>query len=439
MQTTEPRTVPTDYQVQHGDYVYFHGSSSNAVVHVTEYGQLKLRHVGKVKATELVGLPYNSFVEYSMNNKIFKKAEKPKSEDIWDDTSNPNTQGEIINETADNRNLIDTSTAQKLDNKIITKRKATDEGVVSMVDELVQNSSTFSSKTKMAQMKYVQKKAERWSQIYQIRRPCLADFCTEYAQRKSPIYLSTDTVQRILDHAHVMFDSRVLIYDESQGILPAAILHRLQSNKSGEAKMYQILSRESTPKTFVAKALGLTSGKNVWKVVSAFAFQGNHCIRHVNSENNTMWSLLGEPGQATDKAMSNLCLQSDVDENDYSQGLPTCLVIASKWDHIDLFDAFFPYLALGGCFCIFSPSITNLEKLFFHVRRCWDSIVFRENARTEMRTRTASHGCDGVPVQCHVMECNVREYQILPSRTHPTVQSNPHSGYLFVGSKVGKI
>ena len=88
------------------------------------------------------------------------------------------------------------------------------------------------------------------------------------------------------------------------------------------------------------------------------------------------------------------------------------LVIVSKFEPSSVFDALFPYLLPSRPFVIFSHYLQPLVEL------C--SRLYRE----------------GTAVNLDLNETWMREYQVLPDRTHPMMRMDNESGFILSGIKV---
>ncbi len=131
----------------------------------------------------------------------------------------------------DNRNLIDDNTSQRLTPTHVDflKSSSTNSGS-DIVAALVSNSSTFSSKTKYSQAKYVARKQMK----YQIRcrivqvNPYTMCAAMHSKDARKMANLRDDTLGRILSTANVHAGQYVLVADDAvQGILTASCVKRM--------------------------------------------------------------------------------------------------------------------------------------------------------------------------------------------------------------------
>ena len=87
------------------------------------------------------------------------------------------------------------------------------------------------------------------------------------------------------------------------------------------------------------------------------------------------------------------------------------LVVATKYDPVDVAAALLPYLMQGGHFVVYSQCLRPLEDL-------------------------AEVVLGAVACDIDISESWMREYQVLPQRTHPMMEMNGASGYVLTGIKI---
>lgn len=87
------------------------------------------------------------------------------------------------------------------------------------------------------------------------------------------------------------------------------------------------------------------------------------------------------------------------------------LIVATKYDPVDVTVALLPYLMQSGTFVVYSQCLRQLEDL------------------AEVVLGTVA--CD-----IDISESWMREYQVLPQRTHPMMEMNGASGYVLTGIKI---
>lgn len=127
-------------------------------------------------------------------------------------------------------------------------------------------------------------------------------------------------------------------------------------------------------------------------------------------------------------------LISDVEKNavDFvKSNAPESLLIATQTHDIGfLFDHLFPHLAPAGCFAIYSPYMKPLE----------GNVWFCANYILELFIRLKVQSFDSNAkvkvLNLSLSETFLREFQVLPLRTHPVMRMKCGQGYILSGIKV---
>ncbi|KAJ8512258.1 hypothetical protein OPV22_002692 [Ensete ventricosum] len=138
-------------------------------------------------------------------------------------------KGNTMENNRDNRLLIDNNMAQNLSsNDIDTMRK---EGATGdeIIEALIANSSTFEKKTVYSQEKYKRKKQKKYAPKVLLRRPSARSICETYF-KKFPArtgFLRVDTLSLLLCMSNVGAHSDVLVVDMIGGILTGAVAERV--------------------------------------------------------------------------------------------------------------------------------------------------------------------------------------------------------------------
>ncbi|KAI5082599.1 hypothetical protein GOP47_0002342 [Adiantum capillus-veneris] len=129
----------------------------------------------------------------------------------------------------DNRSLVDDNTAQKLSAQDIDRMRTDCASGKDIVDALIANSSTFHNKTAYSQEKYKKKKQKKYAPFLVIRRPSTRRICEAYAVKCPPKigFMRMDTVALMLSLGNVGAHAEVLVMDMVSGLLTAAVVERM--------------------------------------------------------------------------------------------------------------------------------------------------------------------------------------------------------------------
>ncbi|KAI3981625.1 hypothetical protein MKX01_007545 [Papaver californicum] len=183
----------------------------------------------KCSLQPLIGCPFGSMFQVEVGQKgphlchIF-------AADADDQTAQLQEEEEIQqNEHKDNRALVDDNTAQTLSFEDINAMKREGAAGRQIVDALIANSSTYTTKTAFSQEKYKLKKQKKYAPKVLLRRPFARSISEAYF-KKYPArvgFLRMDVLSLLLSMANVSANSDVLVVDMVGGILTGAVAERL--------------------------------------------------------------------------------------------------------------------------------------------------------------------------------------------------------------------
>lgn len=138
--------------------------------------------------------------------------------------------------TKDNRNLMDNNSSQLLSyEEIKSMKEAMNEGntqAKDIIDSVIYSSTTFKDKNEYSQDKYIIKKQKKYQNSVQIFHPTPYLLSKHFFERSmDPSYcLRTDTLSHILSLSGVRSKSKVLLMEDTRGILAGSILDRLDGH-----------------------------------------------------------------------------------------------------------------------------------------------------------------------------------------------------------------
>ncbi|WOL09656.1 hypothetical protein Cni_G18409 [Canna indica] len=138
-------------------------------------------------------------------------------------------KGDTMEDIRDNRLLIDNNTAQNLSSDDIEAMRREGATGDEIVEALIANSSTFEKKTVYSQEKYKRKKQKKYAPKVLLRRPSARSICETYF-KKVPArigFLRVDTLSLLLSMANVGPYSDILVVDMIGGIVTGAVAERL--------------------------------------------------------------------------------------------------------------------------------------------------------------------------------------------------------------------
>ncbi|KAK0075924.1 hypothetical protein PV325_006169 [Microctonus aethiopoides] len=136
----------------------------------------------------------------------------------------------------DNRSITDDGTSQKLSREEIEDLREAGKSSNEIVGCLIENSTSFASKTEYSQEKYIKKKENKYFRYLTILKPSIAILQAIYfRQDHSKINcLRMDTLSQILSFCDVKADGQYILYDGgSCGLAAAALMSRIGSETKG--------------------------------------------------------------------------------------------------------------------------------------------------------------------------------------------------------------
>ncbi|XP_058037054.1 tRNA (adenine(58)-N(1))-methyltransferase non-catalytic subunit TRM6 [Ahaetulla prasina] len=158
----------------------------------------------------------------------------------------------------DNRNIIDDGKSQKLTHDDIKALK--DKGIKGqeIVQQLIENSTTFRDKTEFAQDKYIKKKKKKYEAVITIIKPSTRILSTMYYAREPGKinHLRYDTLAQMLTWGNVHAGNKMIVMETCAGLVLGAVMERMGGYGSivqiypGEGPVRAATSCFGFPKTF---------------------------------------------------------------------------------------------------------------------------------------------------------------------------------------------
>ncbi|KAM9356141.1 tRNA (adenine(58)-N(1))-methyltransferase non-catalytic subunit TRM6 [Pholidichthys leucotaenia] len=142
------------------------------------------------------------------------------------DTENPSDAKEA---GTDNRNIVDDGRSQKLTRDDIEALKEQGLKGQEIIQQLIDNSSTFEHKTEYAQHKYIKKKKKKYENTLVILRPSCRILAMMYHGREPGkiCHLRYDTLAQMLTLANIHAGSKVLVFETCAGLVLGAVMERM--------------------------------------------------------------------------------------------------------------------------------------------------------------------------------------------------------------------
>ncbi|XP_075986330.1 tRNA methyltransferase 6 non-catalytic subunit [Anticarsia gemmatalis] len=392
------------------------------------------------------GCPY--FSVFKLVPKTNKK-NRDYTVELADEAVNLKDEIDIKESGNDNRNIIDDGRSQKLTAAEIDTLRSDSYKASDIVETLISNSKTFHNKTEFSQDKYLKKKEKKYFEYFQVLKPNLR-IISEVMYKLEPgkiQNLRIDTLSQIITLANVQSEGNHMLYDSgSNGLMAAALLSVIGSQTNGKLvhmhpgnmSQKQALLAMNLPEEQMNRCISV----NVYSALRQF-YQGcdtnnvvseetesnssepNKKILKRISDDDIVESVAKKRKQDQDNEDNDAAEAVDADKqrenkkpkwhfdniaaSEIMQGKMDSLVIVCKEDPLNIFNELVTFVKPGRPFVVYYSVAEPLQQLFVALKSKSNVAALK-------------------------LTCNwLRNYQVLPERTHPEVTMNTSSGFLLSG------
>ncbi|XP_058449879.1 tRNA (adenine(58)-N(1))-methyltransferase non-catalytic subunit TRM6 [Malaya genurostris] len=338
----------------------------------------------------------------------------------------------------DNRNIVDNRTTQNLSTEEILKLREECESSSEVIGKLVENSKSFATKTEYSQEKYLKRKEKKYFEYVQIKRPSIRLIADIYWRLDADKIMAVrfDTLSQIISYSGACGLGRFLLYESgTNGLLPAAFLNALGSNT--EAKLVHMHPGNVAQKqaiqamNFTSEHLARCISVNIYSVLRHYYQEGEketgekddtRVIKVENNENETEFGAgdkrkidsaedIGPDAKHPKIANNKKQLWELENENacEIMREKFDSLVVIAKEHPYNIIKSLLPFVKSGRPVVVFSTTKEILLECFMELKVSANVTFLRVTSNW------------------------MREYQILPNRTHPNVVMSGNSGYLLTG------
>ncbi|KAK7321802.1 hypothetical protein VNO77_32755 [Canavalia gladiata] len=350
--------------------------------------------------------------------------------------------GQANAESKDNRALVDNNTAQSLTGEDIEAMRRQGARGNEIIDALIANSATFEKKTAFSQEKYRLKKQKKYAPKVLMRRPGARSICEAYFKKyPSKIgFLRVDTLSFLLSMANVSSNSDILVVDMVGGLLTGAVAERLGgtgfvcNSHLGQAPYSMDIVRIFNLSDEICKRIVRSPISDLLSQKESPGQIQQNDVCNVESQSNDQIcepASMEEISGSTENGISDLgaentepaikvCKGPKAGEKAQQEtidlwkenGFSSLIIAAPELDTWTLVRDLLPLLANSAPFAIYHQYLQPLAT-------CMHNLQLEKMA-----------------IGLQISEPWLREYQVLPSRTHPCMQMSAFGGYILSGTKI---
>ncbi|GJE89581.1 Gcd10p-domain-containing protein [Phanerochaete sordida] len=356
---------------------------------------VNLGKFGSFHANHLIGQPYG--LTYDIVDKSLKVVP-------------PRPIQEVEDTEATNELINDGEFVQPLTSEEIEELKKQGLPADEIVKRQIEQHANYQLKTEYSKEKYKKRKVAKYSKGFSTVIPALYNVC-EYWFNKDATRLRDirpDALSQILNLASIRPGGRYLCVDDASGIVVTGILQRL----AGEGRLITICDIESPPAypcmvqmNFPKEHTAVISSLN-W----ATADEDYTPIVASSEPPTGKFKSEGQKSRLNKRKVASDMLMRHREE--LFAGEFDGLVIASQYDPWSILERLYPYLGGSASIVVHSPQVQILSDLHAKLR---DLPGYLGPSLTE-----------GF----------LRRYQVLPGRTHPTMNTSGTGGFILHAIKV---
>jgi tRNA (adenine58-N1)-methyltransferase non-catalytic subunit len=448
--------------VRDGDFVLLHFGDGRQIFARCQAGKkCTVRINKKVYSTNnLVGIPYGTVLEQEQtqlvalpaNAKLIPEfpavATRAEDDTTNFDTDDNNNQVTTTATTSlkDNRWLVDTNTAQQLDQQELWRMREDGVAGAEIVASIIENSSTFDQKTAYSKAKYVVRKQKKYQPRCRIVR-CNGATISEALYLKDPrkvMNLREDTLAQILSYANVSAGCQTIVLESCMGIVTGAMAQRM----GGYGKILSIYSGQQPSFTDMLSKFNLSFAENAsvkW-LHAGDVFEDDHsttnggaastaeaddpeqkdrdalewpCVLQPHTRNYIETEVVNEKKRTNfllkraARFARKLCRHTPQEAATWLRARPSdSIIIVARYDPTETLLGLLPYLAPSCPFVVFCEFIEPLTECF-----------------RELQTQDLA-------INLRLSDTWMREYQVLEGRTHPNMTMSQSGGFILSGIKL---
>ncbi|KAH9897769.1 Gcd10p-domain-containing protein [Cubamyces lactineus] len=357
---------------------------------------VNLGKFGSFYANELVGQPFG--LTYEIINKKLKVLP-------------PRPMQEVEDTEATNELINDGQAVQPLTVEEIEALKKSGLHASEIIQKQIEQHANYSLKTEYSKEKYKKRKEMKYSKSFSVIEPTMHNVC-EYWFNKDQNRLRDirpDTLAQMINLASIRPGGRYIAVDDASGVVVSAILDRL----GGQGRLITICDVDSPPAYPVMVQMNFRK-EVITPVMSSLNWAtADEEYTPIIASTEPPAGKFKSDGQRARlnkrKVASDALMQT---REELFSGEFDGLIIASEYDPYSIIEKLYPYLAGSASIVVHSPHVQVVA-----------------NLQSQLRDRPGYLG----PT---VTEGWLRQYQVLPGRTHPMMNASGSGGFIFQVLKI---
>ncbi|KAI0001883.1 Gcd10p-domain-containing protein [Russula vinacea] len=283
-----------------------------------------------------------------------------------------------------------------------------------IIRKQIEMHANYSLKTEYSKDKYKKRKAAKYSKSFTTVQPTLFNVCEYWFTKDQTRILGMriDTLSQMMNLGNVRPGGRYIAVDEASGMVVSALLERLGGNGRliticdvDSPPAYPVMTQMNFPKKLTADVLSSLNWATADETYTPLVLSAEPALGSYGSEKYK--ARLSKRKTASD-ALFNI--REELFSGEF-EGLIQ-LFVASVYDPLSVLGKLFSYLGGSASVVVYSPHLQVVSDL-----------------QTTLRT-------DPQYLAPSISESWLRQYQVLPGRTHPTMTTSGGGGYLLHAIKV---
>nr|VDC90502.1 unnamed protein product [Brassica oleracea] len=336
----------------------------------------------------------------------------------------------IDDDARDNRELIDDNESQSLTCEEIEAMRREGAKGDEIIEALIANSKTFDKKFQLSQEKYKLKKQKKYAPKVLLRRPFARSICEAYF-KKYPArigFIRVDALSLLLTMANVTAYSDVLVVDMVGGLVTGAVAERL----GGTGYVCNTYKGDSASSVDMVKMFNFTD-KFKERIVHSSINELSSAITAPPEENNQQVGESSASDMVEDVSVTAEARVDDIAVRESKiikapqpgakaskeavemwkeNGFSSLIMAAQDQDPWTLAKDVLPLLSYSAPFAIYHQYLQPLATCMHNLQQ------------------------GKMAINLQITEPWLREYQVLPSRTHPHMQMSSFGGYVLSGIRI---